>query len=147
MNSLSIFNPSFAESMLDSLNNDNPHCGVFSPWANGIYPTVDVRETSGAYIMDIDLPGYTDKDVTIHLKEHVLTLASSHEETKEKAETPNGEQFLIRERTQRRFVRRYTLPEDIDQDKVEASFKNGVLSITIPRKEIAPRRQIAIKSI
>ena len=146
MNSLSIFNPSFAESMLDSLNNDNPHCGVFSPWANGIYPTVDVRETSGAYLMDIDLPGYTEKDVTIHLKERVLTVASSHEETKEKEEKPNGEQFLIRERTQRRFVRRFTLPEDIDQDKVEASFKNGVLVINIPRKEIAPRRQIAITS-
>ena len=53
MNSLSIFNPLFAESVLDSLNHDNPHCGVFSPLANANYPTVDVRETSGAYIMDI----------------------------------------------------------------------------------------------
>jgi len=114
--------------------------------ANATYPTVDVRETSDAYIMDIDLPGYTEKDVTVHLKERVLTVASNHEETKEKEEKPNGEQFLIRERTQRRFVRRFTLPEDIDQDKVEASFKNGVLTVNIPRKEIAPRRQIAIKS-
>ncbi|MFC2615649.1 MAG: Hsp20/alpha crystallin family protein [Treponema sp.] len=146
MNSLSIFNPLFADSVLDSLNHDSPHFGVFSPLANASYPTVDVRETSGAYIMDIDLPGYTEKDVTIHLKERVLTVASNHEETKEKEEKPNGEQFLIRERTQRHFVRRFTLPEDIDQDKVEASFKNGVLTVTIPRKELAPRRQIAIKS-
>ena len=62
MNSLSIFNPLFADSVLDSLNHDSPHFGVFSPLANASYPTVDVRETSGAYIMDIDLPGYTEKD-------------------------------------------------------------------------------------
>ena len=144
MNSLSIFNPLFADNVFDSLNRDTPHVGVFSPLANATYPAVDVRETSEAYSMDIDLPGYTEKDVTIHLKERVLTVASVHEETKE--EKPNGEQFLIRERCRRRFVRRFTLPEDIDQEKVEAAFKNGVLTVTIPRKEAAPRRQIAIKA-
>lgn len=144
MNSLSIFNPLFADSVFDSLNRDTPHVGVFSPLANATYPAVDVRETSEAYSMDIDLPGYTEKDVTIHLKERVLTVASVHEEAKE--EKPNGEQFLIHERCRRRFVRRFTLPEDIDQEKVEAAFKNGVLTVTIPRKEAAPRRQIAIKA-
>lgn len=146
MNSLSIFNPLFTDSVFDSLDRDNSHFGVFSPLAHANYPVVDVREKSNEYIMDIDLPGYTEKDVTIHLKERVLTIASSHEDTKEKTEASEGEQFLIRERTQRHFVRRFTLPEDIDQDKVEADFKNGVLTITIPRKELAPRRQIAIKS-
>ena len=145
MNSLSIFNPLFADSVFDSLNRDTPHVGVFSPLANATYPAVDVRETSEAYSMDIDLPGYTEKDVTIHLKERILTIASVHEETKD--EKPNGEQFLIRERSQRRFIRRFTLPEDIDQEKVEASFKNGVLTISIPRKEVAPRRQITINTI
>lgn len=146
MNSLSIFNPLFADNVLDTLNRETPHFGVFSPLAHASYPSVDVRETSNAYIMDIDLPGYTEKDVTIHLKERVLTLASAHEETKEKEEKAGGEQFLIRERSRTRFVRRFTLPEDIDQEKVEAAFKNGVLAVTIPRKEAAPRRQIEIKS-
>lgn len=146
MNSLSIFNPLFADNVLDTLNRDTPHLGVFSPLANTAFPAVDVRETSNAYLMDIDLPGYTERDVTIHLKERVLTLASVHEETKEKEENSNGEQFLIRERSQHRFVRRFTLPEDIDPDKVDAAFKNGVLTVTIPRKEAAPRRQISIKS-
>ena len=145
MNSLRIFNPLFADSVFDSLNRDTPHVGVFSPLANATYPAVDVRETSEAYSMDIDLPGYTEKDVTIHLKERILTIASVHEETKD--EKPNGEQFLIRERSQRRFIRRFTLPEDIDQEKVEASFKNGVLTVSIPRKEVAPRRQITINTI
>lgn len=146
MNSLSIFNPLFSDSVLDSLDRDSSHFGVFSPLANTAYPTVDVRETGDAYIMDIDLPGYTEKEVTVHLKERVLTIASAHEEVKEKEEKPNGEQFLIRERSRRRFVRRFTLPEDIDQEKVDAAFKNGVLTVSIPRKEAAPRRQIAIKS-
>jgi len=145
MNTLSIFNPLFADTVLDTLNRDTPHFGVFSPLAGSTYPTVDVREKSDAYVMDIDLPGYTEKDVTIHLKERILTIASVHEETKD--EKPNGEQFLIRERSQRRFIRRFTLPEDIDQEKVEASFKNGVLTVSIPRKEVAPRRQITINTI
>lgn len=146
MNSLSIFNPLFSDSVFDSLDRDSSHFGVFSPLAHTNYPAVDVRETNTAYLMEVELPGCTEKDVTIHLKERVLTLASSHEESKEKEEKSNGEQFLIRERSQRRFVRRFTLPEDIDQDKVEAEFKNGILTVTIPRKELAPRRQIAIKS-
>ena len=146
MNSLSIFNPLFADNVFDSLNKETSRFGVFSPLANAAYPAVDVRETSSAYLMDIDLPGYTEKDVTIHLKERVLTIASVHEENKEKEENANGEQFLIRERSQHRFVRRFTLPEDIDQEKVDAAFKNGVLTVTIPRKEAAPRRQISIKS-
>ena len=144
MNSLSLFNPSFADSILDTLHRDTPHFGVFSPLTQSAVPAVDVRESASSYTMDIDLPGYTEKDVTIHLKERVLTVASVHEEAKE--EKPNGEQFLIRERCRRRFVRRFTLPEDIDQEKVEAAFKNGVLTVTIPRKEAAPRRQIAIKA-
>ena len=49
MNSLSIFNPLFADSVFDSLNRDTPHVGVFSPLANATYPAVDVRETSEAY--------------------------------------------------------------------------------------------------
>lgn len=146
MNSLSIFNPLFSDSVFDSLDRDSSHFGVFSPLSHTNYPAVDVRETNTAYLMEVELPGCTEKDVTIHLKERVLTIASSHEESKEKEEKSNGEQFLIRERSQRRFVRRFTLPEDIDQDKVEAEFKNGILTVTIPRKELAPRRQIAIKS-
>ena len=146
MNSLSLFNPSFADSILDTLHRDTPHFGVFSPLTQSAVPAVDVRESASSYTMDIDLPGYTEKDVNIHLKDRELTIASAHEDTKEKEEKTNGEQFLIRERTQSRFVRRFTLPEDIDQEKVEASFKNGVLTVTIPRKEIAPRRQIAIQT-
>lgn len=144
MNTLSIFNPLFADSLFDSLNRDTPAFGVFSPMSGTTYPIVDVREKSDAYIMDIDLPGYTEKDVSLHLKERVLTIASVHEEKKEEKE--DGEHFLIRERSCRRFVRRFTLPEDIDHDKVEAEFKNGVLTVSIPRKEAAPRRQIAIKA-
>ena len=144
MNALSLFNPLFTDSLLDTMQNDTPNFGVFSPLAGSQYPAVDVRESSSAYTMDIDLPGCTEKDVTIHLKDRALTVASVQEETKE--EKNSGEQFLIRERSRRRFVRRFTLPEDIDHEKVEAAFKNGVLTVTIPRREVAPRRQITIKA-
>lgn len=144
MNTLSIFNPLFAENVFDSLYRKTPEFSVSGSVSGCFYPAVDVREKSDSYIMDIDLPGYTEKDVTVHLKDRMLTLSSVQQETKEEKET--DEQFLIKERSRRHFVRRFTLPEDIDHEKVEAAFKNGILTVSIPRKEAPARRQIEIKA-
>lgn len=155
MNALSLFN--------DWLNNDfygtNGLCGV-----SATLPDVDVTENKDAYILDMDLPGRTEKDVSLELNEGVLTIASEKTETKaiadksadksadtaEKGENAEGEekaekaekpQYLLRERRRTSFRRSFTLPKDIDAEGVSAVFKNGVLTIRIPRKaEVAPRK-------
>ena len=104
-------------------------------------PKVDVRETKDAYLLDMDLPGCTDKDVQINLKDRILSISSVKEEKKE--EKTEGE-FLIKERRTSRFARSFTLPEDINGEKVKAEFKNGLLSVLIPRKPEAQSRSIAI---
>ncbi len=147
MNTLSIFNPLFTDSLFDALDNQRTSgFGVFSPLAGTNYPAVDVRETEEAYIMDIELPGYSEHEVRADLKDRVLTISSEQEtQDEEKAKDGNTETFLIRERVHPAFVRRFTLPEDINREEVHAEFKNGILTVTIPRKEEVQQRQINIK--
>jgi len=97
--------------------------------------------------MDMDLPGLTEKDVKISLKDRVLTISSVQEaEREEKKGKEDKEEFIIRERRSACFSRKFSLPEDIEADKVSAEFKNGVLTIDIPRRPEVQPRQIAIKS-
>ena len=142
MNALSLFN--------DWLNN-NDFYGTEGLCSNSNVPDVDVTESKDAYTLDIDLPGRTENDVSLELNEGVLTISSEKTETKaiedkneksedkeEKAEKP---QYLLRERRRSSFRRSFTLPKDIDAEAVSAAFKNGVLTIRIPRKaEAAPRK-------
>ena len=141
MNALSLFN--------DWLNND-----YYGDTSRVFVPNVDVTETKDSYVLEMDLPGRAEKDVAIELNDRVLTIASAEDkksETKENAENQaeqNEEaekpQFLLRERCRSSFSRSFTLPKDIDETGVGASFKNGVLTITIPRKAEAQPRRITI---
>ena len=147
MNALSLFN--------DWLNND--FYGTDGLCSNSNVPDVDVTESKDAYTLDMDLPGRTENDVSLELNEGVLTISSEKAETKtiedktekhEKHEEKGAEkpQYLLRERRQTSFRRSFTLPKDIDAEGVTAGFKNGVLTVRIPRKaEVAPRKiQISI---
>ncbi|MBQ8013756.1 MAG: Hsp20 family protein, partial [Treponema sp.] len=112
MNALSLFN--------DWLNNDfygsEGLCGT-----NAAVPDVDVTENKDSYVLDMDLPGRTEKDVSLELNEGVLTISSAKTETKaiedksgkkdekDEAEKP---QFLLRERRRTEFRRSFTLPKD-----------------------------------
>ncbi len=145
MNALSIFNPSFTNDVFDAFDRG---LGLFAPVTGAALtaPRVDVRETAEAYVMDMDLPGLSEKDVEINLKDRVLSISSVQEAEREDKKKEDEAEYLIRERRSSTFSRRFTLPQDINPEKVEANFKNGVLSITIPRKPESQPRQIAIKS-
>lgn len=137
MNELTLFNRLFNE-------------GDFFPKsfeATTAVPSVDVKETKDSYVLDMDLPGKTENDVDLSLKDDVLTISSHQEETKEKkSESKDAEQgeWLIRERRNYSFTRRFTLPQDVNADGVNASFKNGVLTVVMPRKPITEPKKIAI---
>ncbi|WP_294430745.1 Hsp20/alpha crystallin family protein [uncultured Treponema sp.] len=147
MNALSLFN--------DWLNND--FYGNEGLCSNSNVPDVDVTESKDAYTLDMDLPGRTENDVSLELNEGVLTISAEKTEAKQiedktekhdKHEEKDAEkpQYLLRERRRTSFRRSFTLPKDIDADGVTAGFKNGVLTVRIPRKaEVAPRKiQISI---
>jgi len=137
MNTLSLFNPTFTPDVFSFFDRELTHTT----------PNVDVRETETSYIMEMDLPGLSEKDVEINLKDRLLSITSIQETKKEEEKKDTmGEQYLIRERRPSAFSRRFTLPEDIDGAQVEANFTNGVLTINIPRKPESQPRQIQIKS-
>jgi HSP20 family protein len=113
-----------------------------TPVWNTTRPAVDVREKDEEYLMEVELPGLTDKDVELNVEDNILTLSSKKEESKE--EKKNG--YLIRERRNREFARTFVLPSDVDREKIKAEFKNGLLMVSIPKKPEAKPRKIDVKS-
>ena len=114
-------------------------------------PSVDVKENDTAYTLEMDLPGRSEKDVNIELEHGTLTISSKLEECKEvsdkdskKKDSKSADKYLIRERRSSSFTRRFTLPENVAEDSIKANFKNGVLVITMNKKEPATPKKIAI---
>jgi len=103
-------------------------------------PPVDVQETEDAYLFTAELPGMSKDDVSITLEDNLLTL-SGERSLKEKEE---GENFHRVERAHGSFSRSFSLPSQVDSTKVEASFKDGLLTVEIAKAEQAKPRKIEI---
>lgn len=144
MNELALFNDLF-----DGLEDDGLLMPSFRFTKALTLPKVDVKEDKDSYTLEMDLPGKTDKDINVELHRNVLTISSENktekeEKKEEKAEAKDGVKYLIKERSYTRFSRRFTLPDDVDADKLTAKVTNGVLSVTMPRKAAAETKRIAI---
>lgn len=114
-------------------------------------PKVDVKEDDKQYTMEMDLPGKTEKDVNIELDKNVLTISSEMKSAnevcnKEKSEKEEKKapKYIIRERTYSSFSRSFTLPDDVDSEKLTASVKDGILKVVMPRKEAQQPKKISI---
>jgi HSP20 family protein len=101
-------------------------------------PAIDVREKNGAYLIEVELPGVSEKDLKLELKDGVLNLAT--EKKDEKKEEAEDGKWIRRERRESYYSRNFELPEDADGEKIEARFKDGLLTIELPKKpETSPR--------
>jgi len=106
-------------------------------------PAVDVRETEKSYVLDMELPGYDEKDIEIHIDGASLSIASKHEDTAANKEPDNGT-WLLRERHVSSFTRSFKLPDNANPEEVNAEFKNGILQLEIGKKPEAQKRAIRI---
>ena len=107
-------------------------------------PTLDLGATDKDYTVSVEVPGVDEKDVKVEIANDTLTIRG---EKKHETEQKNKNYYRM-ERSYGSFQRVLSLPEDVDQDAVSATFKNGVLVVTMPRKA-APHahvKQIEIKS-
>jgi len=104
-------------------------------------PSVDVRETEKAFLLEAELPGYDEGDIEVRLDGNNLTIESKKEA--EKAEEKDSN-YLVRERRISSFSRSFKLPENADAGAISASFKSGILSLEIPKKEEAQTKVIQI---
>jgi HSP20 family protein len=110
---------------------------ALSSWA----PNVDIVESEGTYQIHAELPGITEEEVNVSLNNNILTL-SGEKKQEIKDEKDN---FVRVERTYGKFERSFSLPSNIVADKVDASYKDGVLTVTIPKAEEAKSHTIKIK--
>ena len=104
-------------------------------------PNVDIFETDKAIIMLAEIPGVKAADLSIDLRDDTLTLTGDVKPLNR----PEEEDILI-EYQFGRFYRQFTLAEAIDQGKIDAVLKNGILRLTLPKAEKAMPRQIAVKA-
>jgi HSP20 family protein len=104
-------------------------------------PELDVRESAGAIVVEAELPGVDEKDVTVSLANGVLTIKGEKKhETEEK-----GENYHVTERSFGSFERAIRLPDTIDEGKVEAKFEKGVLKVTAAKKPEAVKAERKIE--
>jgi len=107
------------------------------PWS----PAVDIFETENELVLKADLPDVDPKNVGIQLENGTLTLKGERKFEQQN----NGKGFHRIERSYGSFVRAFSLPDTVDGEKVKADYKNGVLTITLPKKEVAKPRTINVQ--
>ena len=114
---------------------------IFGNWGvrNSTYPTVNVYEDSKAFYVEAELPGYTSDDVNINVEKHVLHISS------EKIENEQDKKYVLHERGYMKFDRAFSLPEGINEEAIEAEFKNGILTITLPKLPTEQPKKITVK--
>lgn len=104
-------------------------------------PAVDIKEDENGYAMEVELPGLTDKDIEVKVEGNLLTLSSKKSEEKEEKK----KDYVVKERRSYSFCRSFVLPENVDADKISAEFKNGLLTLNVPKTEKAKPKLLEIK--
>jgi HSP20 family protein len=118
-------------------------------------PAVNIRETETAYVLDMELAGYDEKNIDVHIDGSKLCISSKQEETHPQAadrdakndnDGETGGTYILRERRMSAFSRSFKLPENADPEAVNAAFRNGILTLEIKKRAEAQKRSIRINS-
>jgi HSP20 family protein len=131
----------------ESLFNDDlfrPFGGALSSNVEGQaawLPAMDIRESKEAYTVTAELAGMSKKDFEITVEDNILTVSGERSFENESED----ENYHRIERSYGSFKRSFTMPIQVIQDKVDASYKNGILTISLPKAEEAQQRKIEIK--
>ena len=105
-------------------------------------PAVDVYEDESNFVLHVELPGVTKDDIELHLENRTLTIRGERKMEK----GYNVDNYIQRERLYGRFARAFTLPATIEQDKISANFKDGVLEVVLPKAEEVKPKLIPVQS-
>lgn len=119
-----------------ALDNGNGHNGG-RVWR----PALDVIENDDAYVVRAALPGFKAEDIDVKVEDDLLTLTAQHAEEREE----EGENYLLRERAEGVFRRAVRLPEGVNADETNAEVADGILTLTLPKREEYKPRQIEVK--
>lgn len=123
--------------------------GARAGWMQGmekaLSPSLDIKETDKSYRVVAEIPGVSEKDVELEVSNRVLSIRGEKREDKEEK---GDKGYHVMERRYGSFLRSVSLPEDVDESKIEAQVADGLLTVTLPKKKDAnsEKKKIAIKS-
>jgi HSP20 family protein len=130
-------------SLVDAFFGDDFLSNIFEGRNQGTLPAVNISENKEEFTIEVAAPGLEKKDFSVDLSNNMLTISSQKEFSSEEKD----EKVLRREYSYTSFKRSFSLPEGADSNKIKASYKDGILSVTVPKREEAkekPARQISI---
>lgn len=107
------------------------------------HPAVDISENDKEYQLVAEIPGFDESEVEVKVDEGILSINASKEGEKEEGKEDG--RYLVRERRSAKFSRSFVVPKDVDQDKINAGFSKGLLTLTLPKVEKAQAKKITIK--
>jgi len=118
--------------------------GALAPWSGdgAISPRLDVRETGQAFEVNAELPGVKKEDVKVTIERQRVTIEA---ESKREQEQRDGENMLYSERRSTSFMRSFMLPVEVDETNAQARIEDGVLSLTLPKKQGNTATRVAIQ--
>jgi HSP20 family protein len=103
-------------------------------------PAADLYETEKELIVELDVPGFAEKELAIEVSDHTLTVKGERQEVRDEEKKT----FYLHERLEKHFERSFTLPVDANVEKMKATFESGVLKVHVPKIEAAKPRKIEI---
>ena len=115
---------------------------AFEPRAELVRMKLEVAEKNGTYLVTAELPGVRKEDINVTVDGAQVTLAA---EVKREKEATENDRLLHTERLFGKVSRTFTLPQELDEAKVEAKFRDGILELALPKKAAAQRKPIAIQ--
>jgi HSP20 family protein len=109
-------------------------------FAPALLPAADVYETGDEFVVELEVPGYEEKELAIEVSDHTLTVKGERSGRREEKDKT----FRLHERLERQFERRFALPSDADTEHIKAVFAKGVLEVHTPKVAAAKPRKIGI---
>ncbi len=130
-----VFGPGAGPGSLSRAGDDNGETA--SNWL----PAVDIREDDEAYQVQVDLPGVPAEQIDVAMDNGMLTIKGQRESD----ETQGGANWKRVERVRGTFFRRFTLPDNVDAERIQARSRNGVLEVTVPKRAEEPAKRIKVE--
>jgi len=105
-----------------------------------LLPAADIYETPREYVVELEVPGYTEQELGIEVSDHMLTITGTRAETKQEAEKT----YRLQERLERTFKREFRLPPGTEGERVTAQFEHGVLEVHAPKLATVKSHKVSI---
>ena len=129
----------FGRSFMDDFFEDFANSSYYRPNRIGSVPAMkaDVQELENSYQIDLELPGFQKEDLNAELKDGYLTIKATRQTTDEEKDAKG--RYIRQERYSGHYQRSFYVGEDVTQEDVHAAFENGVLKLSVPKKEVQPK--------